>query len=108
MLLHLVLVRHATCEHGELVEAEAAAPRRAIALEARTPQPRVEATDGPGRSGHEHCDLCALRYLPGEIAPFIGAASLLCVAPEASLGERDESRPVPLLLLAPKSSPPTV
>jgi hypothetical protein len=111
MLMHLLLVRHATCEHGELVEAEAApaAPRSAVAPDApdaRTAHPRADAADGR-RAGHEHCDLCAMRGLPPDVAPFVGAASLLCVEPDASLGERGESRPVALLFLAPKSSPPS-
>jgi hypothetical protein len=102
LLLHLLLVRHVACEHGELVEQ--AAPAHAIARESGPAHDRVDAA-APG-SGHEHCDVLAVRHCPGDVAAPIVAPSLLCIEPPASLCARGETRPVALLSLAPKSSPP--
>jgi hypothetical protein len=102
VLLHLLLVPHATCEHGELVEV---APQRRVAEARETPssQPELKA----GRSGgHEHCDALAVRHRVSEVAPAIAGPSLLWIEPIASPGERPEMRAVPLLSLAPKGSPP--
>ena len=111
MLLHLLLVPHTTCEHGELVEGRrpAPAPAPAPATAAREHGPhadQIEATPGGGAE-HEHCDATALRHRPTQLDLFIAEASILDIAPAVSLDERGESRPVAILSLAPKSSPPT-
>jgi hypothetical protein len=107
-LFHLLLISHATCEHGELVEV--------------TPEQRHSTIDAPDRdsqreraepahsesAGHDHCDALALRHLPSDVGPALGSPSLVVIEPLASLAERDEQRPLPLLSLAPKSSPPAV
>jgi hypothetical protein len=105
MLLHLLLVRHVTCEHGELVELAPPQADPAVTRESGPLPDRLDAADAGG-SDHAHCDILAVRHRPGDVAPGVGAPSLLCVAPRASLSGRGESRPVPLLALAPKSSPP--
>ena len=106
MVLHLLLVQHVACEHGELVEV--ARPRAAAAVTRdSSPLPdRLDAAD-VGGSDHAHCDVLALRHRPGDVAPTVGAPSLLTIAPRVSLTGCGESRPVPLLSLAPKSSPPS-
>ena len=110
MLLHLLLVQHATCEHGELVELVRpregpAAPARAVTRDNGPAPDRLDAAEAGG-SDHAHCDVLALRHRPGDLAPAVGAPSLLSIEPGASLCARGETRPVPLLSLAPKSSPP--
>lgn len=105
-LFHLLLVAHATCEHGELVEVASVA--------GESPEPTADQDSDRDRAGaahgddagHDHCDALALRHLPSAIGPAIGAVSLLTIEPFAPLTRHDEQRPVPLLSLAPKSSPP--
>ena len=118
MLLHLLLVQHATCEHGELVEVSTtAAPRRpvvaapsaaseqAVARAGGPLRERLDAADGNG-SGHDHCDVLGVRHRPTELVPTVVAPSLLSLELSPSLSARLEARPVALLALAPKSSPP--
>jgi len=91
-LLHLLLVAHATCEHGELVELgelvdvkeraelgqRAPAPAVQLAPEREAEQVRASVahsahsahTDG---SGHDHCDALALRHLPAAFSPSFAA-----------------------------------
>lgn len=105
-LLHLLMVPHATCEHGELVEVHAARPEAAPA-EDSVEQTRIAAAT-PGDIEHEHCSETARPHRIEEIGPAVGEASLLCIEPVATLGEHRETRPVAPLSLAPKSSPPSV
>jgi hypothetical protein len=106
-LLHLALIPHATCEHGELVEGPRPAKQAGIgAAEGRPERPQIEQGHQDG-GGHAHCDALALRHrLPDVLAP-VAEASLLCIAPIEACGAGVETRPVPLLSLAPKGSPPS-
>jgi hypothetical protein len=105
-LLHLLMVPHATCEHGELVEVHTARPVTAPA-EDSAKQTRIAAAT-PGDTEHEHCSETARPHQIEEIGPAVGEASLLCIEPAATLGEHRETRPVEPLAFAPKSSPPSV
>lgn len=119
-LLHLLVIPHAACEHGDLVDLRgesahvlALGPQGRDAPAAAMPgDPRADARDvadaQPDRDdpGHDHCDANALRHRPEALAPSIAEATLLCIAPEVSLSERGEARPIAVLWLAPKSSPP--
>jgi hypothetical protein len=105
VLLHLLLVPHITCEHGELVEVAALAPgsRAAELREPPSAQPQIKAG---GQSGHEHCDALAMRHRVPDVAPAIACASLQWIEPIVACGERAGTRAVPILSLAPKGSPP--
>ncbi len=111
MLLHLLLVAHRTCEHGELVELAAqdkgarARATPAAATEADRSTPQIVADHADGRS-HDHCDALAVRHRATDAGAYVAVASLLGVEPIAPPGERGAMRSVPLLSLAPKSSPP--
>jgi hypothetical protein len=102
VLLHLLLVQHTTCEHGELVEV-APQSRVAVVLEPPSDRPQIKAGQ---RSGHEHCDALALRHRVPDVAPAIACASLQWIEPIVACGERAGTQAVPLLSLAPKGSPP--
>ena len=113
-LLHLLLVPHATCEHGELVEGVRPAARRVTAApppswgtppDPRSDQAQFERSHGDG-AGHEHCDALAVRHQIPAVGASIAAASLVWITPIVASGDHAEARPVPLLSLAPKSSPP--
>ncbi len=113
-VLHLLLVAHTTCEHGELVEV---APRahggddakdraaRPDSPDSMSSKPQLAALRGHG-GDHDHCDALAVRHQLPEVGIAVGAASLLSIEPARERGERGEIRPVSLLALAPKSSPP--
>ncbi|APR82994.1 Hypothetical protein A7982_08343 [Minicystis rosea] len=108
--LHMLLVSHATCEHGDLVEVDHAdsvreRAHRDATAEKGAAHDEIEAADD-SRSDHDHCDARALRHLPTSVDPFIVGASLLDVTPLVVLDEQAEERPVALLSLAPKGSPP--
>jgi hypothetical protein len=107
MLLHLLLVPHVTCEHGELVEGARAGrdPEHPRAAADRTDQQQIERAHGDG-AGHDHCDALAVRHRVPEVGASVASASLLWVVPIEAGGDHAETRPVPLLSLAPKSSPP--
>jgi hypothetical protein len=105
-LFHLLVVPHATCEHGELVEAgPTPASPHADATNARpsAEHPRI---DRGREGGHEHCDALAVRHRLPDVGVFVAPATLLPVTLIDAGGERLEARPVPILSLAPKSSPP--
>lgn len=105
-LLHLLLVTHAACEHGELIELAPGTERVAPADDRPGTGPdRAEKAHGDA-AGHDHCDAPALRHLPVEVGPALGAPTLLTSAPCAAAGPHEERRPLPLLALAPKGSPP--
>jgi hypothetical protein len=112
MLLHLLLVQHETCEHGELVEvpvgARVAASRPAIPAAARANGSPTLSEGAVAPGGHDHCDALAVRHRIPDVGPAIAAASLVWIAPIAAGGERAEVRAVPLLSLAPKGSPPAL
>jgi hypothetical protein len=108
MLLHLLLVRHTTCEHGELIEVSRSnGGNGGVAVTPRDPsdQPQVRVSQSNG-GGHDHCDAMALRHRVAEVGPAVASASLSWIEPVTVGGERSEMRAVPLLSLAPKSSPP--
>jgi hypothetical protein len=105
-VFHLLFVPHATCVHGELVDASPH-PQRSAHVGAPPDQdhPRIDRGDEDG-AGHEHCDALAVRHRVPDVDVFVAPATLLPVTLIDAGGERLEARPVPLLSLAPKGSPP--
>jgi hypothetical protein len=110
---HLALVRHTTClEHAEIVHAPAATPAQAAAARARA---GLTVRGDPGEAegeGHDddHCLIVASRRR--DLAS-LGSHALTAideqpdaVAPVRAVHE-EPAPPVPLLFLAPKSSPPS-
>ncbi|WP_437294856.1 hypothetical protein [Sorangium sp. So ce426] len=121
-LTHALLVRHARCEHGELVHAATVAvAASALHAERRPPGDQPGAPGArpgggddlcgalaPRHEGDEHCDAFALRGQLGAPLHRVAEATLLEVVRLASIRPSPEVRPIPLLILAPKSSPPAV
>ncbi len=109
-LLHLLLVPHrhlrarragrtGARQAGYVAPAPAARERlRRISRRSSWPAPTAD--------GHEHCDALALRHHVPAVDPSIGPATLLRIDPIEAGGAGAETRPVALLSLAPKSSPP--
>jgi len=102
MLLHLLFVPHATCEHGELVEG--ARPRAEASSPVKPGEAQIAASHEA--DGHDHCDALALRHRIPEVGPSVAAASLVEITLIDEGGERAGMRPLPILSLAPKGSPP--
>ncbi|XXT17457.1 hypothetical protein WME94_45240 [Sorangium sp. So ce429] len=123
-LAHALLVRHARCEHGELVHvaalvgaAHAGHAAHAAALAAAAPQladdeapgpagDRLAAQDARRHVDDDHCDAFALRGQLGAPLHRVAEATLFEVLCLDALRPSPEVRPIPLLILAPKSSPP--
>jgi hypothetical protein len=109
-LAHLALVPHLACaEHGELVELGPGGPehRSLVQVEASG---RVQASPAQvsQRHGHDHCVLAALRRTPACLER--GPASVEARPSEEPVaGWRRVAPPgsgLPVLAVAPKSSPP--
>ena len=114
-VLHLATERHAVCEdHGELVHGDAVHAHTDGALAAAEPteegehgsRPTLESVDAPGE--HAHCDQLPAAQPKQRAGPDL-ASAIDWPAPVASAlppSARCGWRPVPLLLQAPKLSPP--
>lgn len=107
VLLHLALVSHATCQHGELTHvhgsvrsSEPAATRLTPTHEDRAESARLDAAE------HDHCGVIAVQHGRSDATPTVAVALMAPPVPVVSLSGRSESRPVAVLGLAPKSSPP--
>lgn len=102
-LVHLALVRHATCpEHGELIELGAGAVHGAPA-----PEGSVSRSPAAGED-HEH-DHCLLACQPRQdAARVVALAGSLPATERSAPGVQPASAApgVPLLRVAPKQSPP--
>lgn len=122
LLLHVsrivepALVDHVVCEHSELAHtAPESSSAPAAAGDAGAGEPKGEQLDvqieqGNARGGegaeHDHCTASTLHHRIGDIGPSCGEASLLEVKLPPSGAGCVESRPIDILLLAPKASPP--
>ena len=105
--LHEALVPHVLCaEHGESVELPSGASTCTAGSDARE---HIDSSKGHAR-GHEHCDLALLgrtkNLLPTHIAPVARSASDSREPLTRTSASHESS--VPLLLLAPKHSPPAI
>jgi hypothetical protein len=105
--VHLVAVDHVRCEHGELVDVANRAPTVASH---RDRVNSFHASTASGTREHEHCLLSPMRRDRATVAQRALQCSLLPSASGAVCATLGTAVPVPipLLLLAPKSSPPTV
>lgn len=103
---HLVAVDHVRCEHGELVDVG----RHSSATASHHDSGEAFHAAASEAREHEHCLLSPMRRDRAAIAQ--RAAHSIAFAsdgrsPLATTGT-DAGAPIPLILLAPKSSPPTV
>jgi hypothetical protein len=113
---HLLLVRHSVCrEHGELIHDEpgdpSGSPRAALAAPSQKGPALEAAALGKGAHEHEHCAALSERRsrvasCPRETrlpAPAGREVAVVAVAPESRIFGG-----IPLVLLAPKNSPPAL
>jgi hypothetical protein len=104
LLLHLFLVPHAMCEHGDLVEGASTRLDRAR-FDRCCERPQVDRGD-VGEPRHDHCGALALKHHLALLDAPVAAALLVWTQPVETIRNGRETRPVPLLSLAPKGSPP--
>ena len=114
---HLIVVQHTRCVHGELVHADGHAARDPSAPQdepSRDAADRMSGSDAahgdiPSLSHEdEHCDALAVAHRTPDTPAALGAATVLAILPVAQLSAAPEIRPIGLLDVAPKSSPPAV
>jgi hypothetical protein len=104
---HLASQRHATCaEHGEMIEVGGDA--QAVEL-ARPSGPRIELASSEEAHGHDHC-LTALQRHQRSVTSAPSGAAFGSVADlsHPTIAVDDAYVPQPLLLIAPKTSPPAL
>jgi hypothetical protein len=103
------LVQHALCEHGEVVHAahapEAGAEDAPQGADERS-QAADERSQGADDPAHDHCFASALHHRTGDIGPSVAEPSLIAIALSPGVASQPETRPIDLLSLAPKGSPP--
>lgn len=111
-LAHLAIVPHVTCaEHGELIEASASTSDWSIhssspgeSFEICSVEPGLEAA---AEHSHDHCAVTSMRRTPGcPLGPTSTEMSAPVEQPRRVGREPRVHTALPLLALAPKSSPP--
>jgi len=101
----LLLFQHYACEHGALAHAHTreAAPSAATAP-SKGEEPRAASARGEGE--HEHCDAMAIRQRVEPLALHVPEATILGHIDSPALATGSSQRPIALLAVAPKASPP--
>jgi hypothetical protein len=107
---HLVLVQHVSCEHGELVHLGPARSALAPQVGRDGDRTAIDAAGATEAHGHDHCLLAPTRreQLGVRREP---ASPTLAPRPLAVGAFADATAtppPIPILVLAPKNSPPHV
>lgn len=104
-----LLVPHAVCEHGELTHPSALHPESsADKTEGPEAEGRSDFASEPREAAgeHDHCDASTLDHRMGDVGPSLAEPRLLELDLPAHEVRRLEARPIGLLFLAPKGSPP--
>jgi hypothetical protein len=103
---HLVLFRHARCEHGEVVHVGGAQQWRAETRQIEVVKSGTAVVAGSERDAeHDHCDALATPPALARLKPLGVGASLSGIQSDAELDAREGARSVAILFLAPKTSP---
>lgn len=107
----MLLVQHALCEHGELVHAHEEAAGGAIGEDAgasgeRASSAHPERGSAGALTGHDHCTASVIHHAAAEIGESLAEPVLLSIDLSGLLTESFGARPIAMLALAPKGSPP--
>lgn len=103
------LVNHALCEHGEVVHAghaRAAGAEEGLERADERSQGADKRSQGADDPEHDHCFASTLHHRTGDIGPSVAEPSLIAIALSPGVAAQPETRPIALLSLAPKGSPP--
>lgn len=102
-LSHMLLVQHAICEHGHLVD-----ERRVTTHQdkVRDVDPADHAKDrDTNKDDHDHCDVMSVLHRSDGCLVF-PSITTLCWIVLPGIQEARESPPIDVIMLAPKGSPP--
>jgi hypothetical protein len=104
-LSDLLLFQHYACEHGELAHAHTSDAAPSVATPpSQGEEPQAVAARGEGE--HEHCDAMAIRQSVDALALHVPEATILGCIDAPALATGSSQRPIALLAVAPKASPP--
>ena len=103
-LSDLLLFPHYACEHGQLAHAHASEPEPTAAPSTEGEAPRATAAQAEGE--HEHCNAAAVRHRELPLALHVPEATILGWIADLPLVLGSPRRPIALLAVAPKASPP--
>jgi hypothetical protein len=103
-LSDLLLFQHSACEHGELVHGPLHGSSAATAASSEEAQRLLAAPSG--HDDHEHCEAMAIRHRIADLAAHVPEATLLAGTDSPVLASGSPQRPIALLAVAPKASPP--
>lgn len=103
-LSDLLLFQHRACEHGELVHGPLHASSEAAAASSEEDQRLLAAPSG--HDDHDHCDAMAIRHRLAALTAHVPEATLLAGTDSPVLASGSPQRPIALLAVAPKASPP--
>lgn len=104
-LSDLLLFQHRPCEHGELIHASGRGSAQAEADDDDDGNQHLRAAPA-GEDDHEHCDARAIRHREGAVALHVPEATILGWAESPVIVLGSPQRPIALLAVAPKASPP--
>jgi hypothetical protein len=103
----LLLFQHSFCSHGELVHGPVYASAKAEAPEdGETTRLRAASLRRADNHNHEHCNAMAIRHCEGAPALHVPEAMVLGWTDTPPLVLGSPQRPIALLAVAPKASPP--
>lgn len=112
-LSHMLLVHHAICEHGHLIDERRTTTNhekvRASAV-VRGSDLGDDAQDrdaGNGEDDDDHCDVMSVLHR-NDGSSIIPCVTTLCWFDPVGIEEARETHPIDVIMLAPKSSPPVV
>ena len=103
-LSDLLLFQHRPCEHGEFVHGPLHASSEATAASSEEAQRLLAAPSS--HDDHDHCDAMAIRHRLATLAVHVPEATVLAGTDSPVLASGSPQRPIALLAVAPKASPP--
>lgn len=111
-LSHMLLVQHAICEHGHLVDAQDAQDehrKESKLRKVRSAEPIAQDEDREANNAdeHDHCDVLSVWHHNEDVA-VVAPTKTLSWIETLGLQEASSSRPIDIIALAPKGSPPNV
>lgn len=103
-LSDLLLFQHSACSHGELVHGQLHGSSADTAASSEEAQRLLAAPSG--HDDHDHCEAMAIRHRIATLTVHVPEATLLAGTDSPVLASGSPQRPIALLAVAPKASPP--
>jgi hypothetical protein len=103
-LSHMLLVQHAICEHGHLVD-EHRPETKLQKIRGADPIAQDADRDANNTDEHDHCDVLSVWHHNKDVSIIPHLETLSWIEP-LGLRKASQSQPIDIIALAPKSSPP--